>query len=101
MMKPTRVRGPLQRIFDLLRSIREPTKKAHILQRARLDDKTFAKYLLSLLERGLVEEVPYVTPKGWRIDKRTPCLYVVTDKGEVLIELFQQIYDILGWSVKE
>lgn len=99
-----RRRGPLLHIFDILRSAREPVKVSHFQRAVNLDYRVALKYLPLLLERGLIKKVPYVRQEppaeGAVIDKRTPHLYVVTGKGKVLVELFERIYDILGWSVQ-
>lgn len=106
MMEPPRRRrrGTLQRIFDILRNAREPIKHSHLFHATNTTNRTLDRYLSLLLERELIEKVPHVWQKGFakgmRIDKRTLHLYVVTDKGRVLIEFFERIYDILGWSEK-
>ncbi len=104
MMEPPRRRrrGTLQRIFAILRNAREPIKHSHLFRVVNTTNQTLDRYLSLLLERGLIGKVPHVWQKGFakgiKIDKRTPYLYVTTDKGKVLIDLFERVYDIIGWE---
>ncbi len=97
MMEPTKYRGSLQLIYAILRNARKASKQSKLMSETRIGHKTLFRFLPLLLERGLVEEVPYVSDRGKRMSKVTPYLYVITDKGEALIKLFERIYDILGW----
>lgn len=97
MEQPQR-RGPLQHVFDILRNAREPIKKTRLMYAANLTHTVLFKYMPTLLDKGLLEEVPYVSEAGRRISQRTPYLYVITDKGKTLVELFEWTYDILGWN---
>lgn len=100
-MELTRRRGPLQFVFDILRNAREPIKKTNLMYETNTSHTTFNKYLPLLLERELVKEIPYVSERGRRISQATPYLYVITDKGEALVKLFERIYDILDLSWSE
>lgn len=95
-MEPTR-RGSLQLIYAILRNTREPIKQSRLMAEINMSQTSLFRYLSLLLERGLVKKVPYVSERGRRMSKITPYLYVITDKGEALVNLFERIYDILGW----
>ncbi len=99
-MEPTRRRGQCQIVFDILRNMRQPIKKSHLMMKVNMNQKTLFRHLPLLLERGFVKEVPYVSDRGKRMSIVTPYLYIITEKGENLIRLFEQIYDILGWSAE-
>lgn len=97
MSEPTK-RGSLQLIYAILRNTSEPIKQARLMAVTNMNQTSLFRYLSLLLERGLVKEVPYVSERGRRISKATPYLYVITDRGEALVKLFDRIYDILGWG---
>ena len=96
MMEPVGVRGPLRHVYDILMNARKPIKKTNLMYKTRLNFIHLSKYLPSLVEKGLIEEVPYLQPRTRRPDRRTPYLYVVTEEGEALLRLYRRIYAILG-----
>jgi len=102
-MEPIKRRGPFMTVFDLLRNMRQPVKKTNLQSITRVSGAEISKSLSVLLELGLVREVPYFSsaPRYEKLDKRTPYLYVVTEKGKDLIRLYERIYDILGWSAEK
>ena len=75
---------------------RTPIKKTSLKYATNLSSTDLYKYLPLLVEKGLVEKVPYVTGRYHKRDRRTPYLYVITEKGEALIRLYERIYDVLG-----
>ena len=101
MMEPTNYRGPLQLIYAILRNLKRPIKKSRIMNLTNIGHKTLFRFLPLLLEREFVKEVPYVSDRGKKMSKATPYLYVITEEGKTLLELFERIYDILGWSAEK
>ncbi len=99
MMETVRRRGQFQIVFELLRNMRQPVKKTRLRVLTRISG--VGKYLSWLMELGLVKDVPYVSDRGRSLSKATPYLYVVTEKGKELIRLYERIYDILGWRLKD
>ncbi len=100
-MEPTRRRGQFQIVFAILRNMRKPIKKSHLMMKINMNQKTLFRHLPLLLEKGFVKEVPYVSENGRRMSIVTPYLYVITEKGSDLIRLFEMIYDILGWRLRD
>lgn len=102
LMKPPQRRGPIQHVASILKGARKPIKRTHLMYLTNLSHAQLSIHLSSLLEKGLIEKVPYVWQDGlWEgqnIDKRTLCLYVTTPKGTVFIKHFEKICDLLGWS---
>ncbi len=95
-MEPRRRRGQFQIVFDILRNLRVPMKPSHLMMKINMNQKTLFRHMPLLLEKGFVKEVPYVSDRGKRMSIVTPYLYVVTEKGEDLIRLFEQVYKVLG-----
>jgi len=86
-------RGKLEIIYDILRHAKEPMNRTQLMMKTMLTWKSFISYAGSLVERGLLKKVEPTTRS-----LQVPYLYVTTSKGRALCDLFDRIYDILGWS---
>jgi len=67
-------RGKLEQTIDILRIVRTPTLKTHILNKANTDFNTFASILKILTQKGLIATIAF--------KKSTRPHYVLTDKGK-------------------
>lgn len=73
--------------FDILRTVRRPSKKSSISRKIGADDRTFHYIFDHLIERGLLRKVD-------TSDKEAD--YVLTSEGRTLCELFERVYDKMG-----
>ena len=81
------IRRGLSLAFDILRTVRRPSKKSSISRKMGADDRTFHYIFDHLIERGLLKKVD-------TSDKEAD--YVLTGEGRTLCELFEGVYDKMG-----
>lgn len=102
MIHKSRKRGSIEIIFDILRHAKTPIKKIQLFAKANLGWGTYSKYFDGLIEGGFIEKIPYKRVVGFGRKRfktqQTTHLYVITSEGKALCDLFERIYDILGWS---
>lgn len=81
------IRRGLSLAFDILRTVRRPSKKSSISRRLGADDRTFQYIFDHLIERGLLRKVD-------TSDREAD--YVLTSEGRTLCELFEGVYEKMG-----
>ncbi|KXA96882.1 hypothetical protein AKJ38_02385 [candidate division MSBL1 archaeon SCGC-AAA259I14] len=69
---------------DVLESVRDASRKTHIVYEANLNFKRCKKYLNKLKENGLVE-----------VQSQSPLAWVITEKGKDFLEEYNKIRDML------
>ncbi len=91
-------RSRLEIVYDILKSAIKPIKPTPLMSRAGIRHISFRVYGPLLIEKGLIEKVPFVR-RGYkgglrRQSKQTSHLYVTTKKGKEFITLFDQGEDV-------
>ena len=81
------IRRGLSLAFDILRTVRRPSKKSSISRRLGADDRTFQYIFDHLIERGLLRKVD-------TSDREAD--YVLSSAGRTLCELFEGVYEKMG-----
>jgi len=89
-------RSELERIYLVLNNAREPIKVTRLSRDSRINHPHLVKYIGLLVEKGLMKKIPFTTPQGRPLSKRTRYRYVITPKGKTLCNLFERIYKMLG-----
>lgn len=77
-------RSKLDLYADILKAVKDESRKTHIVFEANLNFKRCEKYLEKLKENGLVE-----------INAHSPLQWDITDKGREYLEKYDQIREIL------
>ena len=81
------IRRGLSLAFDILRTVRRPSKKSSISRKVGADDRTFQYIFDHLIERGLLTKVG-------TSDREAD--YVLTSEGRTLCDLFEGVYEKMG-----
>ncbi len=89
-------RGPLIILYETLLSLQEPKVKTRAMQRSRLNYPHFLIYFKHLLKLNLIEEIHI--PTSYKGLAKTREKYVISTKGKLVIENFEQLFDSLGFS---
>jgi predicted transcriptional regulator len=71
-------RTRLEILLEILRETEKPTKKTHLLYKARINHDQLSRYLQILLDLKMIERT--VKPLDG---------YLIADKGKILLRLFE------------
>lgn len=77
-------RSKLDLYADVLRAVKDKSRKTHIVYEANLNFKRCEGYLEKLKENGLVE-----------INAHSPLQWDITEKGREYLEKYKEIRDII------
>lgn len=77
-------RGKLELYADILRAVKDKSRKTHIVYDANLNFKRCEEYLKELKENGLVE-----------IEAHSPLQWDITDRGYRYLEKYEEIRELL------
>ena len=89
-------RGPLVIIYETLLRFQEPAVKTRTMQRTGLNYPNFLIQFKHLLKLNLIEEIHI--PRSYKGTAKTVKKYVMSTKGKLVVENFEQLFDSLGFS---
>ena len=82
-------RSRIDIIADILDAADEGVRKTHIMYRCNLSFKQLETYLDLLLNRGLLKTVPEGGKNSYARS------FEITDKGQILLQAYQSLKDLL------